>query len=29
MYIDKLLNGLIKIPSIPESIKKESEKFII
>jgi len=28
MYIDKLLNGLIKIPSIPESIKKESEKLL-
>ncbi len=29
MYIEKLLNGLIQIPSIPESIKKESEKLLI
>ncbi len=29
MYIDKLLNGLNKIPSIPESIKKESEKLFL
>lgn len=28
MYIDKLLNGLINIPSIPESIKKKSEKLL-
>ncbi len=29
MYIDKFINGLVDIPSIPESIKKESEKFIL
>ena len=29
MYVDKLLHGLIQIPSIPESIKKESEKLLI
>ena len=25
MYVDTLLHGLIQIPSVPESIKKESE----
>ena len=29
MYIDRLLNGLIKIPSIPETIKKESEQLLL
>ncbi|PPR44871.1 MAG: tRNA dimethylallyltransferase [Alphaproteobacteria bacterium MarineAlpha5_Bin6] len=29
MYIDKLINGLIDIPSIPEDVKKESEKYIL
>ena len=29
MYIDKLLHGLIRIPPIPESIKKESEKLLL
>ena len=29
MYIEKLLNGLVQIPPIPESIKKESEKLLI
>tara|TARA_B100001123_G_scaffold406419_1_gene497665 strand:+ start:242 stop:1159 length:918 start_codon:yes stop_codon:yes gene_type:complete len=29
MYIDKLINGLIKMPSIPERIKKDSEKYIL
>ena len=29
MYVDKLLHGLIQIPSIPESVKKESEKLLI
>ena len=28
MYIDKLLNGLIELPSIPESIKIESENLL-
>ena len=28
MYIDKLLNGLIKIPSIPENVKKDSEQLL-
>ena len=28
MYIDKLLNGLVKIPTIPEKVKKESEKLL-
>ena len=28
MYIDKLLNGLIDIPSIPELIKQESEHLL-
>jgi len=29
MYVDKLLNGLIQIPSIPETIKKKSEKLLL
>ena len=29
MYVDKLLYGLVQIPSIPESIKKESEKLLL
>ena len=29
MYVDKLLHGLVQIPSIPESIKKESEKLLL
>ncbi len=29
MYVDKLLNGLAQIPSIPESIKKKSEKLLL
>ena len=29
MYVDKLLNGLVQIPSIPESIKEESEKLLL
>ena len=29
MYVDKLLHGLIQIPSIPESVKKESEQLLI
>ena len=28
MYIDKLLNGLFQIPSIPEVVKKDSEKLL-
>ena len=28
MYIDKLLNGLIDIPAIPELIKKKSENLL-
>ena len=28
MYIDKLLNGLIDIPSIPELIKEKSENLL-
>ena len=28
LYIDTLINGLVDIPSIPESIKNESEKII-
>ena len=28
MYIDKLINGIIDIPSIPESLKLESEILI-
>ena len=28
MYIDKLLNGLIQIPKIPEKIKKDSELLL-
>ena len=29
MYVDKLLHGLVQIPSIPESIKKESENLLL
>ena len=29
MYVDKLLYGLVQIPSIPESIKKESENLLL
>ena len=29
MYIEKLLNGIANIPSIPEEVKKESEKILI
>jgi len=29
MYIEKLLNGLIQLPTIPENIKKESELLIL
>jgi len=29
MYVDKLLRGLVQIPSIPESIKKESENLLL
>lgn len=29
MYIDKLINGLINIPSIPESLKKKSESLFV
>ena len=29
MYVDKLLHGLVQIPSIPESIKKESKKLLL
>ena len=29
MYIDKIINGLIDIPTIPESFKKESEKLLL
>ena len=28
MYIDKLLNGLFQIPSIPEVVKKDSERLL-
>jgi len=28
MYIDKLLNGLINMPSIPENVKKESRQLL-
>ena len=29
MYMEKLIEGLIQIPSIPEVVKKESEKILI
>ena len=29
MYVGKLLHGLVQIPSIPESIKKESENLLL
>ena len=29
MYIEKLINGLIQLPKIPESIKKESEILLL
>ena len=29
MYIDKLINGLLKLPSMPESIKNDSEKILL
>ena len=29
MYVDKLLNGLIKMPSIPEIVKKKSEQLLL
>ena len=29
MYVDKLINGLVDIPSIPENYKKQSEELLL